>query len=585
MNGRAAIMIVVVLGCALTGCGGGGGGGTAQPSTTPPASTPGVVGNLTATDVPSAISQLQSKFPNLISSTDVAQLSAYSLVQENALAGSGTTSLFEGEWYQYANGNGNCYVVTFTTYNQNCGVLLTSQGQSITQPEGDVVIAGTLSTTANSGSFSGKDLTNGSLAQGNYKIYYGYQALQTNGNVTTLPFAVLEVGDVSSGGTYSYSELKEYVGTVTVSASGQLSCSLSSVQTTPIAGVFGRYKQIILAGGSTLGLALDYDFIWAPATQGSVAAAPISCTTNSPVHYTQTLLTSGFASPEAIAVGTSLVVADDSNCDLVIACSSPYKIYSVDLTGTASVLAGNGTAGYVEGPGASASFNSPRDVAGDPTGVYVADFGNNAIRKISPTGIVSTFATVPNPRAVAVDPITGTVYVASNRTIVRISSGGVTSTLAGSDFPGHADGTGASASFTTPVALAWDFAAQGVYVADNDLANGFLREVTDAGVVTTFAGNGTAQTDIDGVGRAASLTPFLRITSEAGSDVYATETSGLIRKVTRDGTVTTVTHLTEKDSNGASYICTVLGGISVDNSGNVYVGSRCSGDIYKLTPN
>src|ERR1035438_8899988 len=135
-------------------------------------------------------------------------------------------------------------------------------------------------------------------------------------------------------------------------------------------------------------------------------------------------------------------------------------IRMVTPSGVVSTLAGSaGNFGSVNGTGAGASFWNPQGVALDSsTNLYVADSFNNAIRKITPAGAVTTFAgTAGNfgsadgtgaaarfwqPQGVTVDS-SGNVYVAdsANGTIRRIASGAVVTTLAGSASAGRAAGT------------------------------------------------------------------------------------------------------------------------------------------------
>ena len=118
---------------------------------------------------------------------------------------------------------------------------------------------------------------------------------------------------------------------------------------------------------------------------------------------------------------------------------------------TVSTLAGNGTAGYADGTGAAARFRNFQGVAvGNDGTIYLSDTSNHRIRKVTPSGVVTTLA-----------------------------GGG----------RGFSDGTGTNAQFNYPAGLA--VAADGtVYVADQD--NSRIRKITPAGVVTTVAGSGVA---------------------------------------------------------------------------------------------
>jgi sugar lactone lactonase YvrE len=195
-----------------------------------------------------------------------------------------------------------------------------------------------------------------------------------------------------------------------------------------------------------------------------------------------------FYYPEGIAV--------DATGNIYVGDTDNETIRKITPGGVVTTLAGTaGTYGYSDGTGPGALFGYPSGLAVDSAGnVYVADSRNNAIRKITPAGVVSTLAGYPNgeagnadgvgasagfdnPSGVAVDAA-GNLYVAdtNNFTIRKITPSGVVSTLAGgSDFSGSADGTGSAASFYYPFGIALD-ASGNVYVADS--SNNTIRKVT-----------------------------------------------------------------------------------------------------------
>ena len=164
------------------------------------------------------------------------------------------------------------------------------------------------------------------------------------------------------------------------------------------------------------------------------------------------------------------------------------RIRRIAPDGTVSTLAGS-ERGYIDGPGASSRFDTPSGIAIDAAGtLYVADTGNDAIRRISPEGVVSTLARGPDfngPVGIAVDPV-GRVIVADtyNDRIRAIERDGRVVTIAGGGPPGAVDGPAADARFHTPCGVAVD-AAGIIYVADT--GNSAVRMISPAGVVSTMS--------------------------------------------------------------------------------------------------
>jgi sugar lactone lactonase YvrE len=231
--------------------------------------------------------------------------------------------------------------------------------------------------------------------------------------------------------------------------------------------------------------------------------------------------------------------------------------------------------GNADGAGSAARFNSPAGVAVDSSGdIYVADSGNNAIRMITPTGVVTTLAPTASfsgPQGVAVDA-SGTVYVADtdHNEIREISPSGIVSTLAGSTTAGNADGTGAAASFSAPDGIAVDSAGD-VFVADT--GNSEIRMITPTGVVTTLAGSGTTG-NADGTGAAASFYDPEAVAVDSSGNVYVADTfNSEVREVMPGGVVTTL-------ASSFSY----PSGVAVDSVGNVYVADSSHNEISKVTP-
>lgn len=253
-------------------------------------------------------------------------------------------------------------------------------------------------------------------------------------------------------------------------------------------------------------------------------------------------------------------VATDTLGNVYVADAGNNVIRLISPAGQVSTFAGTGIAGSVDGVD-TASFNSPMGVATDKAGnVYVADYENDLIRKISPAGVVSTIAGkagVPGyvdgldtaarfnlPEALAVDGA-GNIYVADNgnNLIRKITPSGQVTTFAGSGNAGNANGVGKQASFNSPFGIALDGTGN-VYVAD--AGNNLIRKITPAGVVSTFAGSGTKGA-ANAVGVAASFNTPSGIAIDAFGNVYVSdENNNLIREITASGTVSTVALKTSK---------------------------------------
>ena len=305
-----------------------------------------------------------------------------------------------------------------------------------------------------------------------------------------------------------------------------------------------------------------------------------------------------FNYPDALTVaGTTLYVAEAYNS----------TIRKVTSTGVVTTFAGTaGAFGNVNGTGSAVRFNSPYGVAATSTGIiYVADSGNHEIRKITPARAVTTFAGSATtdgggigssdgtgrtarfnyPNGVAV---TGTtVYVADtfNSTIRKVTSTGVVTTFAGTaGAVGSADGT--SAQFHDPYGIAADKAGN-VYVADT--SNSTIRKITSAGVVTTLAGAAGVLGNVDGPGSAAQFYYPFAVAVDSGGNVYVADTYNYtVRKITPAGVVTTLAGLAgydgSTDGTGSAARFGYLNGIAADSAGNVYVTDLSYSTIRKITP-
>ena len=277
------------------------------------------------------------------------------------------------------------------------------------------------------------------------------------------------------------------------------------------------------------------------------------------------------------------------------------RVRKITRAGVVTTLAGGSTCGSSNGTGAAASFYGPTGAVVDSSGnIFIADMGNDLIRKITPLGVVTTFAGGVQgnldgtgasakfyaPSALAIDAADN-LYVADayNRNIRKITTAGVVTTLAGSSTSGYADGTGNAASFSFVTGLAVDSNGN-VYAAD--VNNNCIRKITPAGVVSTFAGSTTSGA-ANGVGSSASFNlPWGVAIDTSGNLIVADGGNNSIRLITPAGIVTTIAGSTtagSADGVGSNASFNSPWGVAVDTSGNVYVSDQGNFTIRKLVQN
>lgn len=296
--------------------------------------------------------------------------------------------------------------------------------------------------------------------------------------------------------------------------------------------------------------------------------------------------TDGFADGSGTSAKFSgpMGLAADAQGNIYVADHINYRIRKITPAGTVSTLAGNGVFGYADGSGDSVQFTGPRDVATDGQGnVYVTE--EFRIRKISPVGNVSTltggntdgFADGPLSSAkfgsltgIAIDG-QANIYVADygNQRIRKITSSGIVSTLAGNGTVGFVDGNGTSAQFNEPQGIAIDVHGN-VFVAD--LTNRCIRKITPEGVVSTLAslGQGWGPTGV---------------AVDAQENVFVSGATCQIRKITSSGAVSIIAGSICGHSDGSGTVAQFWGpwGIATDAQGNIYVTDYTDNSIRKIS--
>jgi streptogramin lyase len=257
-----------------------------------------------------------------------------------------------------------------------------------------------------------------------------------------------------------------------------------------------------------------------------------------------------------------------------------------------------------EGAGTVARFMAPRDVALDShRNLFVLD--GHCIRKITPAGVVATFAgsaTVSgnsdatgtaarfySPKGIAIDSHDNLfVTEPENHTIRKITPQRVVTTFAGSNGArGSDDGTGSAARFFYPQGIAID-SSDNLFVVDT--YNYIIRKITPAGVVTTFAGTLGTQGIVDDTGLAAAFYQPQDLTVDQDGNIFVADFNNddqypYIRKITPVGVVTTVAGGDRGFADGPGVNATFGGtslGITSDKAGNLYIADTDNHLIRKI---
>src|SRR5438093_1444496 len=287
--------------------------------------------------------------------------------------------------------------------------------------------------------------------------------------------------------------------------------------------------------------------------------------------------------------------------------SSPEnRVYRVAADGVLSLIAGTGTSGFSGDGGlaVSARLSYPGNLVVDGGGnLYIADWGNDRIRKVNTEGIISPMsgkwkegfegdggaassASLNGPRGVAVDPA-GNVYIADrgNSRIRKVDTVGLISTIAGNGTSGFSgDGGLATAASFDAWSLAVDVSGN-LYITD--ARNHRVRKVNTAGIISTVAGDGGDIFGGDGGPATATSVLPVDIFVDPGGNLYLADASYRVRKVNGDGIITTIacngTSGFTGDGGPATAASCAPYRVARDSAGNLYVADGSSRRIRKVS--
>ncbi|HEX8252684.1 MAG TPA: SMP-30/gluconolactonase/LRE family protein, partial [Thermoanaerobaculia bacterium] len=305
-----------------------------------------------------------------------------------------------------------------------------------------------------------------------------------------------------------------------------------------------------------------------------------------------------FSFPSGVAVA--------GNGDVWVVDTSNQTIRKITPAGVVTTIAGRvDTTGINDGAATAARFRYPHAIAVTPNGnVVIADTENHTIRYLDVAALqVTTFAGHPAvygfvdaqgsaarfffPTDVAFDSA-GNLYVTDNHAIRKVTPAGVVTTFAGNaSVSGAVDGVGAGARFRYPSGVAVG-PGDVVYVADTD--NHTIRKITPDGTVTTLAGLAGQAEQTNGTGSAARFDSPFGLTVDDRGNVYVADTyNHAIRMVEPTGVVTSFAGLGRgypgsKDAVGTSATFRYPSGIAIDGARNLYVADWGNDIIRKITP-
>jgi uncharacterized protein (TIGR03437 family) len=301
----------------------------------------------------------------------------------------------------------------------------------------------------------------------------------------------------------------------------------------------------------------------------------------------------------------------DKQGNFYIADTQNHRLRRVAVDGTITTIVGNGTPGFaVEfGSPGSALLNSPHGVVADASGIYIADTANHRVRKIQLGGNIFTYAGngnasyfgdggrataagVNQPEGMALDAA-GNLYIADvmDNAVRKVTPGGIITTVAGTGQTGFGGdgGPAVRAVLNGPRAVALD-ASGNLYIADS--GNHRVRRVDGNGVIQTIAGNGATEFfPEDSAGTSSSLSDPRGVAVDAAGNVYIADTGhNRVRKLFPSGAISTIA--------GFEGACCYAGdgglaaqarlnrpaGLTLDAAGNLYIADAGNSAIRLLRP-
>ncbi|HTA83822.1 MAG TPA: T9SS type A sorting domain-containing protein [Bacteroidia bacterium] len=291
---------------------------------------------------------------------------------------------------------------------------------------------------------------------------------------------------------------------------------------------------------------------------------------------------------------------------------SSDRIRTITSSGLIATVAGNGTAGY-NGDGIAATaaeINQPYESAVDNSGnIYIADNQNNRIRKINTSGIIATIAgngtgayngdgeaatlsEFNDTYGMATDKA-GNVYLADgkNNRVRKVSTSGIISDFAGNGTAGYSGDGGSAvlAELNLPEGVAIDNSGN-VYISE--VSNNRIRKVNTNGIISTFAGNGSPGYSGDGSAATnASLYAPAEIASDISGNLYIADSyNHRVRRINTSGTISTIAGNGNVGSTGDGGEATSAElaypyGVTVDTKGNTYIGDANSSLVRMINSN